>query len=64
MKPIDRVIYRMIASQRAVMKMNVKVAPKVTSRKSSLQPDGEDSMINRKLTVTIDRFGGVEATAR
>ncbi len=29
MKPIDRVTYRVIASQRAVMKMNVKVAPKV-----------------------------------
>ncbi len=64
MKPIDRVTFRVIASQRAVMKMNVKVAPKVTSRRSSLQPWGEDSMISRILTVTIDHFGGVEATAR
>ena len=64
MKPIDRVTYRVAASQRAVMKMNVKVAPKVPSRGSSLQPDGEDSMGNRILTVTIIHLGGVEATAR
>ena len=29
MTPIDKAIYRMTASQRAVMKMNVKEAPKM-----------------------------------
>ena len=64
MKPIDKIIYRVIASQRAVMKMNVKVASKMQFRRSSLQRRGEDSMTNRILTVTIDHFGGVQAMAR
>lgn len=64
MKPIDRVIYRMIASQRAVMKMNVKVAPKVIIRRPSPRPEGEGRMVSRNLTETIDSCGGVEATAR
>jgi len=64
MKPIDKVIYRMIASQRAVMKMNVKVAPIVILRRPSLQPKCEGRTVSRILTETIDRSGGVEATAR
>jgi hypothetical protein len=31
MKPIDKATKRVVASQRAVMKMNVKVAPKVNA---------------------------------
>ena len=64
MKPIDRVAFRVTASQRAVMKMNVKVAPKVISRRPSLQRRGEGRMVNRNLTDTTDCSGAVEATAR
>ena len=64
MKPIDRVIFRMIASQRAVMKMNVKVAPTVIPRRLSLQPKCEGRTVYRNLTDTVDCSGGVEATAR
>lgn len=64
MKPIDRATYRVVASQRAVMMVNAKVAPKVIPRRPSLHPKCEGRTVDRILAETVDCSGGVEATAR
>ena len=65
LKPIDKAIFGMAASHRAVAQANTDVAPKRRgSRRSSLQPRGEDSMTDRNLAETVRHSGGVEVTAR
>ena len=65
LKPIDKAIFGMAASHRAVVQTNTDVAPKVRYlRRSSLQPKGEDNMTDRNLAETVRHSGGVEVTAR
>ena len=65
LKPIDKAIFGMAASHRAVAQANTDVAPKRRgSRRSSPQLKGEDSMMDRNLAETVRHSGGVEVTAR
>jgi len=64
LKPIDGIMYRMMASHWAVTKVNAEVASKVLSQGPSPQPEGEGSMDRRKLTDAARHSGGVIAAAR
>jgi hypothetical protein len=64
LKPIDGIILGVMASHRAVTKVNAEVASKVLSQGPSPQLEGEGSMDRRKLTVAASHPGGVRATAR
>jgi len=55
LKPIDKVSLGEIASHRAVMKMNAKVASKMRDRGPSPQLKGEGSMGCRNLTDAASR---------
>jgi len=64
LKPIDKVSLGEIASHRAVMKMNAKVASKMRDRGPSPQLKGEGSMGCRNLTdaASRSRRGGSDST--
>ena len=63
LKPVDNAIFRMVASHRAVTKVNAQVAPKSDFRRPSPRCRGEGSMDGRKLADAYGRSGGVVATA-
>ena len=65
LKPIDKAIFGMAASHRAVVKTNTYVAPKVRSLGGRARNrEGEDSMTDRNLAETVCHSDGVEVTAR
>ena len=64
LKPIDGIILGVMASHRAVTKVNAEVASKMVSQRPSPQPEGEGSMDRRSLTEAASHSGGVIATAR
>ena len=65
LKPIDKAITRMAASQWAVTGVNAQVAPKVRSPGGRARNrEGEGSMGCRRLAEAASYSGGVIATAR
>ena len=65
LKPIDNVIYRMMASHRAAAQANAEVAPQVMSPGGrACNRKGEGRRTHRTLTETVCPSGGVEAAAR
>ena len=65
LKPIDKVVVRMIASHRAVAQANAQVAPKMRGSGGRVRiREGEGSIECRRLADTIPDSGGVVAAAR
>ena len=64
LKPIDKAIYRMVASHQVVAKANTEVASKMRSPEGRAHNAGAKAVwAVRKLTVTTVHFGGVIVTA-
>lgn len=64
MKPTDKLIERIRANNQAVTQVNTEVASRVAKiQRPSPRILGEGSILNRKLTETVEYFGGVIVTA-
>lgn len=65
LKPIDKAIFGMAASDRAVTRVHAEVAPKMEKPGGRVRdPEDEGSMYRRNLAEAAMHSGGVRATAR